>query len=227
MDLPQHLCKNLKFHINFMLTVVTCSVLYIAIVTILWLSGLCHFYILVGGSTIVTQVDAASHIRVCLCQLQCTFHQNVNRNVPLIQHYNSIWIFHSDDTYPYTCLLAVILSTKIYVCTYIEMLYEYVHVVVKGEVVLPCECHEGIFASVISTWRLVISCMTRLLYLWVENSWYALSMRLAGPRSSSSRFGEEKISSSCWESNHNSETPSCSLKFVPMLSIYHAMWAYW
>jgi hypothetical protein len=34
--------------------------------------------------------------------------------------------------------------------------------------------------------------MTRLLCLRVENPWYALSMRLAVPQSSSGQFGEEE-----------------------------------
>jgi len=33
---------------------------------------------------------------------------------------------------------------------HIEILYEYVHVMVKVEVNLPCECHEGTCAFLIS-----------------------------------------------------------------------------
>jgi hypothetical protein len=115
-DLPQHLYRNLKFHTNFMLTLVN---------LFCFIHCCCSYTVLVRVMTLLYS-GRWKHNHYCsqcclqlhgLCQLQCIVLQNVDRIAPFTYCYNSISIFHSDDTFSYTCSPAVILPTKIYVCT--------------------------------------------------------------------------------------------------------------
>jgi hypothetical protein len=82
---------------NFMpilcLLLLTCSVLYIALLLILLLSGLWQFYTLVGGNTIIIPVDAASSIMVYVIFSKMLIEMYHLHNV-IIPHESSTQIIH-------------------------------------------------------------------------------------------------------------------------------------